>query len=118
MPMPAAQPLSDAEYHREAEALLASIEAAVDHWLQHDVIDIDVQRTGGLLELTLPAGGKIVVNTQPPLHEVWLAARTGGYHFHRVGGRWIDTKTGDEFCEVLSREASLQSGQPLRFSHR
>ena len=84
--------LTDAEYHRLAAAALARIEAVLDRWLQEDVVDIDSQRTGGLLELSFPAGSKIVVNTQPPLHELWLAARAGGYHFRWVDGAWRDTR--------------------------
>ena len=112
---PPATPLTDAEYHARTSALLARIEATIDTWLQDDVIDIDGARTGGLLELTVPGGGKLVVNTQPPLHEVWLAARAGGYHFRWVDGRWLD-REGEEFFEVLSRCASAQAGQPLDFS--
>jgi CyaY protein len=108
--------LSDAEYHRVASETLARIEATLDRWLQDDVIDIDSQRTGGLLELSLPGGSKIVVNTQPPLHELWLAARGGGYHFKREADAWRDTKDGVEFFERLSREASAQAGKPLDFS--
>jgi CyaY protein len=107
--------LSDSDYHRLASALLAGIEAQVDRWLQDDVIDIDSARTGGLLELAFPDGSKIVVNTQPPLHEIWLAARAGGYHFRHEGGRWIDTKDGREFYDRLSECASAQGGRALRF---
>ena len=114
-PAPAGDALSDSAYRSATEALLSSIEATVDRWLQDDVVDIDSMRTGGLLELHFPNGSHIVVNTQPPLHEVWLAARSGGFHYRSVGGRWCDTKDGSEFHEVLSRCASEQSGQPLRF---
>jgi CyaY protein len=107
--------LSDAEYHRLTDALLSRIEATCDRWLQDDVIDIDTRRTGGLLELLFPGGSKIVVNTQPPLHELWLAARGGGFHFRHVGGRWLDTRDGSEFAEVLSRHASEHAGRTLRF---
>jgi CyaY protein len=109
-------PLSDSEYHSLTAAVLASIEATVDRWLQDDVVDIDASRTGGLLELSLPGGSKIVVNTQPPLHELWLATRSGGYHFKHVGGRWLDTRDGVDFFERLSVGASEQSGRNLRFA--
>jgi CyaY protein len=108
--------LSDAEYRRLTDAVLAGIEADADRWLQDDRIDIDTQRTGGLLELIFPDRSRIVVNTQPPLHELWLAAKAGGYHFRHEAGRWIDTRDGAAFHDVLSREASAQAGQPLRFS--
>jgi CyaY protein len=108
--------MTDAEYHRLAAVVFARIESTLDAWLQADVIDIDGQRTGGLLELSFPGGSKIVINTQPPLHEIWLAARGGGYHFKQVDGSWRDTKDGVEFFDRLSREASAQAGKPLAFS--
>ncbi|MDE2079850.1 MAG: iron donor protein CyaY [Burkholderiales bacterium] len=108
-------PLTDADYVREAGALLAHIEATADRWLQDDVIDIDTARTGGLLELSFPDGSQIIVNLQPPLHEVWLAARAGGFHFRWADGRWRDTRDDSEFLAVLSRHASAQAGQPLVF---
>ena len=108
--------LTDAEYRRETNVLLARIEATADRWLQEDVIDIDTQRTGGLLELSLPDGSKLVINTQPPLHEVWLAARAGGFHYRWVDGRWLDTRDGSEFFAALSQHVSAQAGQALVFS--
>jgi len=97
-----------------AEAL-ACIEAAADRWLQDDLIDIDTQRTGGLLELVFPNDSRIIVNTQPPLQEIWLAARAGGYHYRHVQGRWLDTRDGSEFFDALSRHASAQGSTALRF---
>lgn len=112
---PAGPVLSDADYQRETAAMLARIEAAADRWLQQDVIDIDTQRSGGLLELSFPDGSKIIVNTQPPLQELWLAARAGGFHYRWADGRWLDTRDGSEFVEALSRHASAQAGKPLTF---
>lgn len=111
----AATPLSDSEYHQRTDAVLAGIEATIDRWLQDDVIDIDVHRTGGLLELSLPNGTKIVINTQPPLHELWVAARSGGHHYRFVDGRWLDTRDQSEFFASLSTFASEQAGRPLTF---
>ena len=91
---PAPSTLSDADYRRETDTLLARIEATTDRWLDEDVVDI---------------------NTQPPLHEVWLAARAGGYHYKWVQGRWLDTRDGSEFLAALSRHASAQAGKALQF---
>ncbi len=107
--------LTDAQYHQLSSALLAAVEAALDDWLQADVIDIDSARTGGMLEMSFPNASKIVINTQPPLHEVWLAARSGGHHFKQRDGRWVDTKDGREFFDALSVCASEQAGLTLRF---
>lgn len=108
-------PLGDAEYHAITSALLSRIEATVDQWLQDDVVDIDTHRTGGLLELGFPNGSKIVINTQPPLHELWMAARQGGYHYKFSAGQWLDTRDRGEFLAALSARASEQAGRALRF---
>ena len=108
--------MTDLEYHAKASAALASIEASVDAWLQDDVVDIDTQRTGGLLEMSFPNGSKIILNTQPPLHEIWLAARSGGFHYKFVEGVWRDTRDGRELFDALSACASEQAAQSLRFT--
>jgi CyaY protein len=107
--------LTDSEFHSLADRILAGIESTTDRWLQDDIIDIDVHRTGGLLELSLPDGSKIIINTQPPLHELWLAARAGGHHYRHEGGRWVDTRDGTEFFTALSQFASQQAGRALSF---
>lgn len=112
-----ASSFSDAEYHQRSSAVLAAIERQIDLWLDDDVIDIDSHRTGGLLELALPNGSKLIVNTQPPLHEIWLAAKAGGYHFHlQPSGQWLDTKDGADLFQRLSEHATAQSGKSLTFT--
>ena len=113
---PSATALSDADYRTRAHAMLAAIEAQVDAWLDADLVDIDSNRTGGLLELSFPGGSKIIINTQPPLQEIWLAAKAGGYHFRFVDGLWLDTRDGTEFLALLSTNASAQAGVALTFS--
>ena len=109
-------PLTDRDYHAKAGAVLASVEARIDAWLQDDVVDIDTQRTGGLLELSFPNGSKVVLNTQPPLQELWLAARSGGFHYKYVEGVWRDTRDGRDLFEALSACASEQAGKALKFA--
>ena len=114
-PEPAARPLCAVDYAALTSAVLSSVEATTDRWLEDGVIDIDSHRTGGLLELTLPNRTKLIINTQPPLQELWLAAKSGGFHFKLVDANWRDTKDGREFFDVLSICASAQGGQDLRF---
>ena len=108
--------MTDAEYNDRTRAVFAAVEQTIDRLLDDDVIDIDASRTGGLLEMAFPDDSRIVVNTQPPLHEIWLAARSGGHHFKAAGGRWLDTRDGQEFFTVLSACASEQGGLALVFS--
>ena len=108
--------MTDPEYLDLAEAALAAIEQGCDRINEATDADIDNQRVGGMITLTFANRSQLVVNLQPPLHEIWLAARTGGYHYRHDGTRWRDTKTGEELFQNLSREASLQAGMRLRFA--
>jgi CyaY protein len=108
--------LTDTQYDAAVHETLSRIESTVDQWLEGDVIDIDTARTGGMLTLTLPNRSQLIVNAQPPLQELWLAARRGGFHFKmNAAGQWIDTRSGDEFFALLSACASEQGKPGLSF---
>ena len=107
--------MTDLDYLDAAECLLATVESSCDRINDETDADIDNQRVGGMVTLTFRNRSQIVINLQKPLQEVWLAARCGGFHYKLVDGRWQDTKGQGEFWESLSRYASEQSGQPLRF---
>ena len=108
--------MTDLEYLDRAEALLASVEAGCDRINESTDADIDNQRVGGMVTLTFPDHSQIVVNLQKPLHEVWMAARGGGFHYRWDGQCWRDTKLASEFFADLSRHASQQAGRALAFS--
>lgn len=107
--------MTDLEFLDQAERLLAGVEISSDRLNDDTDADIDNQRVGGMVTLTFPNRSQIVINLQKPLHEVWLAARCGGFHYKFDGARWMDTKGQGEFWESLSRYASEQAGQPLLF---
>jgi len=107
--------MTDPEYMDQAEALLRRVEASCDRINEETDADIDNQRVGGMVTLSFPNGTQIVVNLQKPLHEVWLAARAGGFHYKFDGSRWIDTKGNGEFFDNLTHYAGEQAGQPVRF---
>lgn len=109
-------PLNDVAYRELAEAALRRIEAALD--AANDAPtgpDVDAKRTGGLLEMKFASGVMVVVNLQPPLHEIWLAAKTGGYHFKWDGQHWRNTRGGEELFAMLSAVASEAARQRLVF---
>ena len=108
--------MTDSEFLDRAEALLQAIESACDRFNDETDADIDNQRSGGMVTLTFGDRSQIVVNLQKPLHEVWMAAKTGGYHFKWQQGQWLDTKGHGGFFEELSRNATLQAGQKLVFT--
>lgn len=99
-----------------AEILLKAVETCCDHINDESDADIDNQRVGGMITLVFSNQSQIVINLQKPLHEIWLAARSGGYHYKFDGEQWIDTKGNGEFFANLTRYASEQAGRPLMFS--
>lgn len=107
--------MTDPEFMDHAESLLARIETCCDRINDETDADIDNQRVGGMVTLTFAGGSQIIVNMQKPLHEIWMAAKAGGFHYKFQGGQWVDTKGGGEFFANLTRFASEQAGQPLAF---
>jgi CyaY protein len=109
--------MTELEFLDRAEALLMAVEAACDRINDASDADIDNQRVGGMITLTFSNRSQIIINLQKPLHEVWLAARSGGYHFRFDGQQWADTKRPEsEFFAQLSRDSSAQTGLTLTFS--
>jgi len=108
--------MTDLEFMDRAEQLLLAIEQCCDRINDETDADIDSQRTGGMVTLTFRNRSQIIVNLQRPLHEIWMAARSGGYHYRWDGGAWQDTKGSGEFFAGLSRDASTQTGLALQFT--
>ncbi|MBK1682824.1 iron donor protein CyaY [Rhodoferax fermentans] len=108
--------MNDAEFMDQAERVLKAVEASCDHINDATNADIDNQRTGGMVTLVFANHSQIVINLQKPLQEIWLAAKSGGYHYKFDGKQWMDTKGQGEFFASLSRFASEQSGSPLVFA--
>jgi CyaY protein len=101
--------MTESEFLALAEETLDAIERAVEAC----GADIEATRTGNVLTLELADGSRIVVNSQTPMRQIWVAAKSGGFHFERAGGRWRDTRDGAELFAALSRIVSVQGGHPV-----
>jgi CyaY protein len=108
--------MTDPEFMDRAEMVLKAIEACCDRINDATDADIDNQRVGGMITLVFSNRSQIVVNLQKPLHEIWLAAKSGGYHYKFDSNEWRDTKGQGEFFANLSRYATEQAGCPLVFA--
>jgi CyaY protein len=78
--------------------------------------DIEFERSGNVLTLEFENRTKIIVNLQPPMSEIWIAAKSGGYHFRFIDGAWRDTRNGTEFFAALSEYATAQAGETVTFT--
>ena len=108
--------MTDTEFMDHAESLLRSVEACCDRINDDTDADIDSQRVGGMINLVFANKSQIVINLQKPLHEIWLASKSGGHHYKFDSNQWTDTKGQGEFFACLSRYASEQAACPLTFS--
>jgi CyaY protein len=107
--------MTDPEFLDLAEALLQGIEASCDRINDETEVDVDNQRVGSMVTLTFSNRSQIIINLQKPLQEIWMAAKSGGYHYRWLDGTWQDTKGQGEFFAELERNASLQAGRSLQF---
>ena len=103
--------MTETEFLDLADATLNEIELAFDRLFEQDVVDVECKRSGNVLEIEfVDNGSKIIVNSQAPLQEMWVAAKSGGFHYKRVDGQWINTRDGSELFAALSSLASAQGG--------
>ncbi len=113
--------IDDKQFHQLGSNLLQSIEVALEAADDELDLDLDVERQGGnVINIRFRDKSVIEVNTQPPLHEVWVAAKSGGYHYRWAGTMatplWLDTKTGRELLGDLTQFASAQAGQAIKIT--
>jgi CyaY protein len=107
--------MTESEFLALAKDTLDRIETCFDRLNDQDVVDVECKRNGNVLEIEfISNGSKIIVNSQAPLQEMWVAARAGGYHYKRVGEEWRNTRDDSEFYTALSEMASVQGGAPVR----
>jgi CyaY protein len=111
--------IDDKQFHQLGANLLHSIEVALETADDELDLDLDVERQGGnVINIRFRDRSVIVVNTQTPLHEIWVAAKSGGYHYRwsgtLVAPLWLDTKTGRELLSDLSEFASTQAGKSVK----
>ena len=103
--------MSETEFLDLADSTLSTIEAAMDRLNDEDVIDVECKRSGNVLEIEfIDNGTKIIVNSQAPLQEMWVAAKSGGFHYKRADGQWGNAHDGSELFAALSTLASEQGG--------
>jgi CyaY protein len=99
--------MDEREFEARAAQALQQIEAALDQ----SGVDADIERKeGGVLEIEFANGTKVIVNRHAAAREIWVAARSGGFHFAWDGAAWRATRDGAELFAALSRIVSAQSG--------
>jgi len=104
------------DFELSAGKALDSIRQAIDT----SGLECDVEQKGdGVLDIVLSDDSHIIVNRHAAAKEIWVAAKSGGYHFSFDGRNWIDSRHGEELFASLSRHLSEQGGEQVVLrSHR
>lgn len=101
--------MTENEFNTLADQVFPRIEQALD------ASEIDYDSNGTVMEIEFEDGGKIIVNRHVPNREIWLAARSGGFHFGWQDGRWISQRDGEELFTKLSALLHDGSGSVFEF---
>lgn len=104
--------MTESEFVQYSDHLFRRIETCVDEggW------DLDTDISGNVLTLETAGGEQIIVNRHMPNQELWIAAKSGGYHFSCQDGRWLATRDGREFLSVLNEVLSAACGEDVGIS--
>ncbi len=103
--------MTESEFNELADAIFARIEQAVDA----SGADVEYSLNGGVLELEFEDGSKIIVNRHAPNREIWIAARSGGFHYAWQGERWISRRDGSELFGKLAELLKAGCGTAVAF---
>lgn len=106
--------MTESEFLTLADATLNAIEAALERATDNGELDVECSRSGNVLEIEfIDNGSKIIVNSQAPMQEMWVAAKSGGFHYKHENARWINTRDGSELFDALSAMVGQQGGVAL-----
>ncbi len=87
--------MTESEYIALAKEAFSAIEEMLDER------EIDYSNNDAVMEIELDNGSKIIVNRHLPNREIWLAAKSGGFHYVWQDGRWFSIRDGSELFGKL-----------------
>lgn len=106
--------LTESQYNQQLDDLMLAIEDAIEH----AGLDIDYETSAGILTLTCADNSKVILSRQTPLRQLWIAARSGGFHFNYDQGQggWLLDGKGETFTAVLNRCLTEQADEPVQLA--
>ena len=103
--------MTESEFIQLADTIFTRIGNALDSCAS----DIDYNLNGPVLEIEFEDGSKIIINRHTPNQEIWLAAKSGGYHYSFRDGQWLSKRDGSELFSKLSELVQLGNGDEIQF---
>nr|WP_275073030.1 iron donor protein CyaY [Pseudomonas aeruginosa] len=79
--------MNEARFHDLVDALQQQVEDAFDD----SDLDLDLENAGGVLTVRFENGSQLILSRQAPLRQLWVAAKSGGFHFDydEASGSWL-----------------------------
>lgn len=105
--------LTEARFHDLVDATQQSLEDIFDE----SGLDLDIENSAGVLTVEFENGTQLIFSRQEPLRQLWLAARSGGFHFDydEAENRWSCDTSDELLSEMLTRLTQEQAGIELDF---
>lgn len=103
--------MTDTEFQSVVDATLIQVEEYIESLMNTLDIDADSMRSGNVLTLDFEDKGKMILNSQVANHELWLAAKLGGFHYRYSNGEWLDTRNSIPFKMHFVQLLTTQLGQ-------
>ncbi|GEM76897.1 iron donor protein CyaY [Vibrio sagamiensis] len=104
--------MNDTEFHQQVDTQLQIIEEAIDE----SGADIDYEVSGNVMTLEFEDRSQIIINRQEPMHEIWLASKSGGFHFKQIDGQWICSKTSMVLFDMVKEECEKHAGEAINWA--
>lgn len=92
--------LSNSQFHDLVDTTQINLEDIIDN----SDVDIDIENSAGILTLTFENQHQLILSRQEPLKQLWLADRTGGFHFDYDSNQaaWYCAGTEQTLGQMLS----------------
>ena len=105
--------LTEARFHDLVDATQQALEDIFDE----SGLDVDLESSAGVLTVKFENGSQLIFSRQEPLRQLWLAARSGGFHFDydEEEKRWSHDTSDELLSEMLARITQEQAGVELDF---
>ncbi len=103
--------MTESEFNELADTVFARIEKVIDA----SDAGIDYDSNGSVMEIEFEDGSKLIVNRHVPNREIWLAAKSGGFHYALQDERWYSQRDGSELFAKLGDLVQLGTGKELNF---
>ena len=104
--------MNQTEFENAVRATLSHIEQAIEA----SGANIEFENAGDILELEFGNRSKIIINKQGAAKQIWVAAKSGGFHYsYDAGaGTWRNDQSGAELFSELTRLVSEQAGEKVK----